>query len=74
MTFTYDGQRPKIFRAQVNGEEGYALLLDQDDPDAVLYFSSWQGGLTRWLSELNLLIDRLSPEDVPTIEIASEHP
>lgn len=75
MTFIYDGQRPKILRAQVDGKPGYALLPDEDDHEGVIYFTSWQGGLTRWLSELALLIgDQEPPADLPALEEYLETP
>jgi hypothetical protein len=39
MTFIYDGQRPMVLRAQIDGKDGYALLPDQDDSAGVIYFS-----------------------------------
>jgi hypothetical protein len=68
MTFIYDGQRPKILRAQVDGKDEYVLLPDQDDPEGAIYFSSWQGGLTRWVSELSLIVGQTPPEDLPTLD------
>jgi hypothetical protein len=68
MTFIYEGQRPKVLRALVDGKNGYALLPDQDDPEGAIYFSSWQGGLTRWVSELSLIVGQTPPEDLPTLD------
>ncbi|MEV4172478.1 hypothetical protein [Nonomuraea sp. NPDC049709] len=68
MTFIYDGQRPEVLRAQVDGKDGYVLLPDQDDPPGAIYFSSWQGGLTRWVSELFLIVGQNPREDLPTLD------
>lgn len=68
MAFIYEGQRPKVLRAQVDGKDGYVLLLDQDNPKEAIYFSSWQGGLTKWVSELSLIVGQTPPQDLPTLD------
>ncbi|MEO5875056.1 MAG: DUF6302 family protein [Streptosporangiaceae bacterium] len=68
MTFIYDGQRPKILRAQVHGADGYALLPDEDDPEGIILFTSWQNGLTRWVSELTLIVGQTPPAGLPTLK------
>lgn len=74
MTFIYDGQRPKVLRAQVDGKDGYVLLPDQDDPEGAIYFSSWQGGLTRRVSELMPLVGQTPPDDLPTLDEYLQEP
>ncbi|MEU1737482.1 hypothetical protein [Streptosporangium sp. NPDC020145] len=74
MVFIYEGQRPKVLRAQVDGKEGYVLLPDQDNPEEAIYFSSWQGGLTTWVPELTLIVGQAPPEDLPALDDHLQRP
>ncbi|WP_329430343.1 hypothetical protein OG339_20020 [Streptosporangium sp. NBC_01495] len=68
MTFIYEGERPKVLRAQVDGKDGYVRLPNQDDPEGAIYFSSWQGGLTRRVSELSLIIGQSPQDNLPPLD------
>lgn len=40
----------------------------QDDLEGAIYFSSWRGGLTKWVSELSLIVGQPPLEDLPTLD------